>query len=160
MADAVVRDGDGRMPPGRRPLNDLLDVGGGIHHRHAGVQVELHPLLPFRLVLADGPRPLRNTGGFDLQLPLVGANPALDHKALPLPDGPGQLLAFVSDQKFGHPDGIGLIRDVKADDPRASLLHFQMVGGEYISFNGHHFGVQGDVVHGDGGKFFHHTAVN
>ena len=58
------------------------------------MQVELHPLLPFRLVLADGPRPLRDAGGFDLQLPLVGADPALDHKALPLPDGPGQLLTF------------------------------------------------------------------
>ena len=124
------------------------------------MQVELHPLLPFRLVLTDGPRALRDAGRFDLQLPLVGADPALDHKTLALLDGPGQFLSLVSDQKFGHPDGIGLIRNVKADDPCSPLLHLQMVGGEYISFNGHHLGIQGDVVQGDSGKLLHHTAVD
>ena len=37
VADAVVGDGDGGVAPGRRPLDHLLDVGGGVHGGHLGM---------------------------------------------------------------------------------------------------------------------------
>ena len=56
LGHAVIRDGNGPVPPGLRPFHHVFvrpglgtDLGQGVHSGHGGMQVQFHPL--FRCVV-------------------------------------------------------------------------------------------------------------
>ena len=148
---AVVSDGDSRMAPGNGLLNHRRRVRQGVHVGHAGMQVQLHPLLLRRILpalMAD----LHDALGIELHVLSV---PGQLHKALdpqPHPRGDGALQAtqLLGLHIFADSDRVFVIRHVKGQHPYPGAPGLMAIGKKHLALhhNAAHFGVQ--PLHGDG----------
>ena len=163
VGHAVIRDGDGRVSPGLRPLDHIL-VGAnggvcleahrcqGVHGGHIGMQMELHPLL--RGVVHTHVL-LRRHHGHRLQyhvaIEAVHVQPPLDQQAHPLFNSVHQDLTLVPGEKFIDPDGAGVVGDVKGGHPGPPLFQLPVVHSEHIALHHHHAHIQLQFPDGDWG---------
>ena len=147
----MVGDGDGRVTPGDGPLDDVLCLSEGIHQGHTSVEVELHSLFRGIVLLLGLVRRL-NDEGFQNHIVVesVQVQTAGDlqvHARLdPIHNGGGLL----GRHELVHPDGGGVVGDIKAHHPGVALFQFLVLHGKDIALDGDHAHVQFQGVHGDG----------
>ena len=154
LGHTMVGDGDGGMTPGNGPLHRVLGVGEGVHQGHLGVQVELHPFFRGVVLLHGLLRRLNDQGLQDhVVVKPVQVQPAGDLQVHPRLDPLHNGESLVPGHELAHPDGAGVVGDVKADDPGTALFQLPVLHGEDVSLHGDHPHVQLQGIHGLGGLF-------
>ena len=147
----MVGDGDGRVTPCHRLLDDAGGVGQGVHVGHAGVEMQLHTLLragiPAALVadLGDvhGPQLHVLTVAGQLYKPLYPQ----PHAGI---DNAQQRLGLLFIHVSAHRDAAGIVGHIEGQTPLARPPRLVHLGGKDFTLHhdGAHFGVQ--IHHRDG----------
>ena len=148
---AVVGNGDGRVAPCRRLLDDAGGIGQCVHVGHAGVEMQLHPLLRTG-ILAALVADLSDAQGPQLHVLSVAGQ--LHHALQAQPhagiDEARQRLGLLFVHVFAHSDASGIVGHVEGQAPQARPPRLVHLGGKDLAlhYDGAHLGVQ--VHHGDG----------
>ena len=151
LSHAVVGDGDGPVAPGLRPLHHVslrsqLGTHGseGVHGGHGGMQMELHPL--FRGVVHAHfflPRHHGHRLQHHIAIEAVHVQPSLNDKvhAFLYPVHQGFRLVSLREE-LAHPDGAGVVGNVKGHHPGVALFQLPVLDGKYVTLDDHHAHVQ------------------
>ena len=152
LGHAVVGDGDGSVPPGRRLLDGCGGIGQGVHVAHGGMQMQLHPLFPGGGILPLG----HGTGhdGVGLEHHIV-FKPVLDELALHPQDGAHlhgieDGLSLFGLQEPGDPDGICVIRHIELDHEGIALGQLLVIHRKDLALDDDGAHIHGHLVHGNG----------
>ena len=152
LAAAVVGDGDGPMAPGRRLFDGGIGGGQSIHIGHGGVQVQLHPLHPFRGVLSFWQAAWLH--GVGLQHHFV-LKPVLDQLAL-YPQYRADIHIFqngfglVRLHKLTDAHGVGVVGHVEFYNIGVALFQLLVIDVEDLALHDHRAHVHAQVLHGNG----------
>ncbi len=152
LTAAVVGDGDGPMAPGRRLLDGRVRGGQGIHVGHGGVQVQLHPLGPHRLVLPLGQGARLHGVGLEHHLIL---KPILNESALnPEHRANGHIfqngLGFIRLHEAADAHRVGVVRHVEFHHIGIAFFQFLVLHVEDPTLHDHRAHIHGQILHGHG----------
>ncbi len=151
LAAAVVGDGDGLVSPGGSLLDGGLGAGEGIHVRHGGMQVQLHPLFAHGQILPLG----HGAGGHGKGLhDHFVFKPVLHEPSLYTKDAANlhilqNGLRLPRFHKAADADGVGIVGHVKLDDPGIALFQLLVVHIEDQALHDDGAHVHGHLVHGN-----------
>ena len=152
LGHAVVCNGDGFVTPGGGGFDGVCRHRQGVHVGHGGVQVQLHPLFARRRILPLGHGARHHGVGLENHLIFKAV---LNQSALDAEDRPHfhifqYGLCLVGVHKAADADGIGVVRNVKFDDPGVALFEFFVVHLEDLALYNDGTQVQAQVLHGYG----------
>ncbi len=148
LSHPVVGDGNGPVSPTFCPLYHILGRGQGVHGRHGGVEMKLHPLLLCR-ILADRLLPHLNSVRFQHHIPgkTVQVEPPLNNKMLPGAHTVNKRLSLLSQKEFIDSDRTGIVGDIEIHHPRISLFQLPMVDRKYVALHDHRAHIQIELGH-------------
>ena len=149
---AVIRNSNGPMSPGGSLLDGRTHIGQRIHGAHGGMQVQLYPLLTGGFILPLGHGARHNGKGFQhsFVIKLIHHQFALHSQNRANFYILQNSLGFAIFHKAIDSDRTTMVRHVKINHPRISLLQFFMFYGENPTFHRHRTHIQRQFVHGCG----------
>ena len=151
LCAAVIGDGDGAVAPAGCTLDGGSGIGQRIHGGHSRMQVQFDALFGVsiaalgRLDLFHGVRLKHHFIVIPVKTHL--ALYAQPHAGLNVVDDG---LGLCGLHKLIDTDGTGIVRHIKADDPRAALFQFPVLHGEDLALDDHAEHVEIQFLHPDG----------
>ena len=152
LAAAVVGDGNGSVSPGRRLLDGCVRWGQSVHIGHGGMQVELHPLAPHRLVLPLGHGAGLHGIGLEHHFVLepILDQPTLHPKHCAYRHVFQNGLGLVRLHEAADAHGVGVVRHVEFHHIGVALFQLLVLHVEDPTLHDHRAHVHGQILHGHG----------